>query len=191
MPKAHNFEELYKLKFGRIKIVKDLGVVKKNRRVLVICDCGGAKETNLHTILNGECKSCGCLNRELSSQRIKARPEKRNKELSAQKHLFNQYKWGAIDRSRKFEITLDDFIQITTSNCFYCGIEPLQIKKCYGYSGEYKYNGIDRLNNNLGYELTNCVPCCRMCNIAKNNNDIEDFKNWINRVYNYQKKREK
>jgi len=51
--------------------------------------------------------------------------------------------------------------------------------------GSYKYNGVDRFNNNKGYELDNCVPCCWKCNNAKNNMNISEFKEWIYRIYTY------
>lgn len=34
--------------------------------------------------------------------------------------------------------------------------------------GHYEYNGVDRLDNALGYTRENCVPACRPCNAAKN-----------------------
>jgi len=50
---------------------------------------------------------------------------------------------------------------INQSNCKYCDLEPLQ---CYKInSGEkYIYNGIDRVNNTLGYtEETQCPAAKR------------------------------
>ena len=40
-------------------------------------------------------------------------------------------------------------------------------------------------NSELGYIKSNCVPCCYICNRAKNILSREDFLNWIKRVYNY------
>ena len=33
-----------------------------------------------------------------------------------------------------------------------------------------KYNGVDRKFNKKGYEIDNVISCCKICNIAKNNN---------------------
>lgn len=46
-------------------------------------------------------------------------------------------------------------------------------------NGPYVYNGLDRVNNLLGYELTNVVPCCNICNRAKKDMTYEQFKLWI------------
>lgn len=58
--------------------------------------------------------------------------------------------------------------------------------KRYGYSaktGYYIYNGIDRVNSDLGYSVKNCVTCCKDCNTAKMNMSIKDFLSMIERIY--------
>ena len=35
---------------------------------------------------------------------------------------------------------------------------------------------LDRLNNKLGHEATNCVLCCEECNKAKSNKPFWEFK---------------
>lgn len=44
---------------------------------------------------------------------------------------------------------------------------------------DYTYNGIDRVNNDIGYIKNNCIPCCKICNRAKNSMSYDDFLNWI------------
>ena len=72
------------------------------------------------------------------------------------------------------------------------GDEPNAIHNPYGKNnitkdGGYKYNGIDRVNSELGYELTNCVSCCISCNIAKSDHSYEEFVQLIKRISIYQK----
>jgi hypothetical protein len=43
-------------------------------------------------------------------------------------------------------------------------------------------NGIDRIDNRLGYERANSIPCCSICNFAKNSMSYEDFIKWIGMV---------
>ena len=33
--------------------------------------------------------------------------------------------------------------------------------------------------------IDNCVPCCKICNIAKRNMTLEEFDEWIKRLYNH------
>lgn len=37
------------------------------------------------------------------------------------------------------------------------------------------YQGIDRLDNQKGYEIENCIPCCYVCNKAKGNRNQKEF----------------
>lgn len=48
--------------------------------------------------------------------------------------------------------------------CFYCALLPTD-----------KLNGIDRMDNNKGYFLENCVPCCKNCNFIKKSLDPQTF----------------
>jgi hypothetical protein len=91
--------------------------------------------------------------------------------------------------NREFKLNEDEFRKLTSSNCHYCVIEPSKEIKGNGSKifkgGSYKYNGVDRFDNSKGYELNNCVPCCWKCNNAKNNMNIFEFKEWINKIYTH------
>lgn len=51
-------------------------------------------------------------------------------------------------------------------------------------------NGIDRIDSSKGYSDDNCVSCCSMCNLMKNNYSVYDFLNHINKISSYQKEKE-
>jgi len=68
--------------------------------------------------------------------------------------------------------------KLTTSPCFYCGTPPSQRKRSPGQVGEhatYVYNGVDRVDNEVGYVAENCVPCCWRCNKAKGSMTQREF----------------
>ena len=71
------------------------------------------------------------------------------------KYKYSKYKRSARLRSLVFDLTLNEFSEIVSQPCFYCG--ELQ-DAC---------NGIDRVNNKCGYMKNNCVPCCKICNKMK------------------------
>ena len=51
-----------------------------------------------------------------------------------------------------------------------------------------KINGLDRVDSSKGYTIDNVVPCCAICNTAKNKMTQKEFKEWIKTVYeNYVK----
>lgn len=98
--------------------------------------------------------------------------------------LIGGYKINAKKRNIKYDITEEQFAEITQKDCFYCGVKPSNVSKKKLSNGDYIYNGIDRVDNSKGYEIDNIVPCCRICNVAKNTLTLSEFKNWIKRSYN-------
>lgn len=97
--------------------------------------------------------------------------------------LFCQYRWVAKNRGFDWAISKKEFRELTQLNCFYCDSVPSNNKSSQDNSGTYTYSGIDRMDNNLGYFLQNCVPCCKRCNVAKNDNSIDEFRAWVSTVY--------
>lgn len=98
--------------------------------------------------------------------------------------IYGQYKYKSKKKNRIFNLTKDQFYKLTQQHCNYCGLEPIQLSKYNGHI--FLYNGVDRLNSDIGYEINNCVSCCVVCNKMKLDLTIEDFNEWINRVINYQ-----
>jgi len=87
--------------------------------------------------------------------------------------LYSRYKKQSKDLP--FALTKDEFKKLTQQNCYYCGVEPQQEQN----NGTYLYNGLDRLDNNLGYIANNVVACCKTCNRAKHALDAIQFKSWL------------
>lgn len=83
-------------------------------------------------------------------------------------------------------MTYDEFSTLITSTCHYCGVEPSNVLKVPYGGGDYEvftYNGIDRVDNLLGYIVGNVVSCCHKCNWAKKDMTTEEFYIWVKRVY--------
>lgn len=40
------------------------------------------------------------------------------------------------------------------------------------------YSGIDRIDSHEDYTEDNVVACCRVCNYAKSNMDVNEFRDW-------------
>lgn len=79
------------------------------------------------------------------------------------KKMWAIYRKSAKSRNHEFCLSLDEFEKITKSSCIYCG----------GMSGVR--NGIDRINNSVGYKLENCAPCCIVCNRMKMDHTLDFF----------------
>lgn len=89
------------------------------------------------------------------------------------KGRFIRYQRDAKKRNFNFNISFENFTKITSNNCFYCG----------DFSEGKNYCGIDRVNSDLGYDITNCVSCCEQCNSMKLNWTVEEFLKKIEKIY--------
>lgn len=84
---------------------------------------------------------------------------------------FRSYKHCAKKRNLVFELLIEEFADIIRNPCIYCG--------------ETDKIGIDRIDNNLGYTLSNSKPCCKLCNYMKRTNSVDEFLEHIKKVYTY------
>ena len=140
-----------------------------------LCTCGNYFIALQTELLSGKTKSCGCFRRG----RLSFGENGFNR-------LYNTYERRAKQKEISFNLSKEEFKEITSKNCFYCGVKPKQkapatARKDYGY---YTYNGIDRIDSTKGYEKDNIVPCCGQCNVSKNNYSYDEFLEWVGRVYN-------
>jgi hypothetical protein len=184
------FEDLIGKKFGRLTVISqvDKPSYKKEKKGGVywkcLCDCGNITITNSHSLKGGSTKSCGCLRNENHTKKVALSIGE-----SAFNRLFYTYKKNAINRNLKFDISKDKFRQYSKGNCFYCGEPPSQVCASGCKTGNYIYNGIDRVDSLIGYEVDNVVSCCGTCNVMKMAMGQQEFLDHIGKIYNYQKEK--
>ncbi len=135
------------------------------------CKCGKEFLCTKSNALNKTTRSCGCYYASLGMYE------------SSKNKLLGTYKTHARNRNLKFKLTKEEFASFLTQNCFYCGKEPKN--RSYGGSKDiiFYYNGIDRVNNDLGYDTKNCVSCCKNCNLAKKMLTQKDFFEMVKNIY--------
>ena len=118
-------------------------------------------------------------------------PSKKKRRLAEQRAsnlraLYRSYRKRASNRGLPFDLTPERFRELTKSNCLLCNAKPKQRYKHDKTSGApYIYNGIDRIDNDLGYVDGNCAPCCATCNYAKGTLSLEQHLLHVNRVYEH------
>lgn len=161
--------------------------IEGTQRWLMRCACGTEKVVEWRNYRSGRSLSCGCYRREVASALAGTYNAKPPGE-SARNHLILVYKRGAEKRGYSYDLTVEEFTELTSSPCHYCGALPSTIidRSKYGTNGTYVYNGIDRKNPNLGYTPDNCVTACKTCNYAKRSLSYVDFIKWIDSVVKYQ-----
>lgn len=70
--------------------------------------------------------------------------------------MIKSYRTNDKKKNREFNLTKEWIIQnIIDKPCFYCE--------------DTFRTGCERLDNNLGHTIENCVPCCAVCNSVRSN----------------------
>lgn len=166
--------------FGRLTVVEFSHLDKRHRRhYLVKCICGKEKTVQGTLLRSGNTKSCGCIKRE--SARSKALPFGN----AARNQVYSGYRCKAKASNRDFKLTVAEFHMIAKYPCFYCGDSLTNIHRSEHGTGDYAYNGIDRIDSRKGYTISNSVSCCKICNIAKTNHSQGAFIKWIKKAYEH------
>lgn len=158
-----------------------------------MCSCGGKKKVVGSSLKKGDTKSCGCLKREIDKIKQKniltpiAKGNK-NRRLDFGEACFNrlysQYSNSAQKRKYSFNISKEEFKEITQKKCYLCRASPSNNMLNKKENGNYIYNGVDRVNNKIGYEIENCRSCCGVCNYIKKDMNLFQFLDLVERISN-------
>jgi hypothetical protein len=183
-------------RFGRLTVTKLVSRNKHGHLVWICkCDCGKICEKEGNNIKTGNTKSCGCLNIEkIIQRRSLSQPW-----LASFNYLVRNYKSRAKRKGLVFELSNEECLSLFKGNCYYCGVDPLNTANVYrkkdGSSNRtdimnpatagFTYNGIDRINNDMGYISDNCNSCCKTCNYTKINILLDEWLCWMSRIAEY------
>lgn len=153
------------------------------------CDCGNKKVVQKNRFRNGGSRlgsilSCGCANKQ-KGLKLRKDPVLG----SAKKVWINKYDDGC---------SFETFLKLSQQLCFWCGAAPSNKSNGLsnnGISDEWRkiksdnpfiYNGLDRLDSSKDHSEDNIVPCCHLCNRAKMAMTVDQFRDWIKKVYKHQ-----
>lgn len=168
---------------GRLTVIERSDTVNRRAKWLCLCECGTRLAVDGYHLRSGHTSSCGCAKRNNPGFAPSSQPGEVGFRL-----LFKRYNRQAAQRSLSFDLTREEFRKLVTADCSYCGAKPSQ--KSQNGSSErnhrhtrFFYNGVDRINNDLGYSPSNTVSCCGICNKAKSQMSYEQFREWIARVH--------
>lgn len=157
-------QDLVGKKFGRLTVVKYLGKHSKFKWTKWECLCSCGKTTEVWSRnLKRRKESCGCND-----------GHKNKKVPSFQRYVKAKLGIAKVNSNkagREFELTYEQGAELLLKPCHYCGTT--------------EKIGIDRKDSKIGYILSNCLPCCTMCNYMKTATNYDEFLNKISQIYNH------
>lgn len=168
-------------RFGKLVVSSTFEIRKSGKNSIVFwlvkCDCGTEKfmaRTSIERAIG-----CGC------EKKLPPQPKALEKFVAVQNRLFRNARSGAKTRNIKFELSLNEFKNLISKACFYCGKKDTMSDWCYASKSEFFHNGIDRRDNEIGYTVHNCVPCCKICNVSKNSYTEKQFLEHVRAIANH------
>jgi 5-methylcytosine-specific restriction endonuclease McrA len=89
---------------------------------------------------------------------------------------YSRHVSSTKQRVKENSLSESEFNSIIIQPCAYCNGE--------NWTNETVHiNGIDRVMNEYGYHLWNCVPCCNSCNTFKSNKDVKYFTRFFGNYF--------
>lgn len=170
MSKKH---DLSGLKFSNLTVLHSAKDERKGTFWKCLCDCGNYAVVEAQYLKKGKTKSCGCFHNNYRKKRLGE---------ANLNDLFSTYRKSALKRNLEFSLTRDQFEKLIFNVCKYCNNLPLQVHNKKNSNGAIFYNGIDRVDNSLGYTIDNCVSCCKKCNWMKRDFRLSDFSEHLNKI---------
>lgn len=94
------------------------------------------------------------------------------------KFLQARQRFSTGKRRIQFLLTFKEYLSLIKNPCFYCNskIDEMGL-------------GLDRVDNSIGYMITNVVSCCNICNRMKSILPFDFFLNRLKSVYNNLKRK--
>ncbi len=107
--------------------------------------------------------------------------------------VFRQYGRRAKSTGREFDFSFENFQALVQKPCHYCGAQdvrswasvgmrPLRKKYPGAVVQDVLINGLDRVEQDRGYTLDNCVSCCKLCNYGKHTQSQTEYIERCRRV---------
>lgn len=175
-------EDLTGRQFGKWRVLRfDHDTKYRDAFWLCVCDCGTFKRVPRGRLQTAARTNGGC------GHDMYARIADKNRIAAGTLEIFNgryvAYRSRANRREFTFDLTLSQFAEIVQRDCFYCGAKPDMLPRSRPIvPGDPLVNGVDRIDSSLGYDASNVVPCCTVCNRMKLDLTLPDFLARIRRI---------
>lgn len=173
-------------KFGTLNVIEPVKLYDNRWFWRCKCDCGNFRNVRTTYLTTGRVVTCELEAKQNANAKYRRKPQGE----STWNSYYSGYRKEAANRDIDFDLSLDQFKDIASKDCYHCGNKPKLINYQKKTSldpkwGDIYASGIDRLDSDVGYSITNCVSSCWRCNSAKNDQTLEEFHLWLKRTYEY------
>lgn len=178
---SYRKKSLLGAKFGKWTVIDGSDLkVGRHSAVKCQCECGAIKVIVISDLKGGRTTQCVLC-------RATFQPRKTGDALGA-REVWRAYALKSNRRDLPFELTFEQFYEMSQQNCYYCNEGPSNYRQApKEHATPFIYNGIDRVDSRLGYIQSNVVTSCWVCNSSKKTDSLEDFLSWIEKVYKFNK----
>lgn len=136
--------------------------------------CGTTIQEHIKGLRGKDVQQCEhCYKKQRGTEESRERIQRdfnKERQDNIARHM-NEYISSAYKRGKSFELTQDQFEELVTGICSYCGFQSETVI------------GIDRLDSDKGYTVQNTVPCCAVCNHMKGVRTPQQLKEHITKMY--------
>jgi hypothetical protein len=196
-------------KYGNLTVLEILGPNEHHKIIAeCLCDCGNKCQKRLSELIDEKRqikRHCGCMGRNIDPADIRKASAlgvqkmielgiaEKDPKIATAKEVFYFY-------GKDGDLSFEQFLQLSQQNCFYCEVPPSNCRNSYLdgrrhptperiRDGYFTYNGLDRVDSDMGHSYDNVVPACHPCNWAKSDKSQQEFIDWVVKVYNSLKRR--
>lgn len=104
------------------------------------------------------------------------------------RRLVTLYRSRAKRRTYPYELSNEQMHDLVTAPCTYCGSIGSNTLKYIGV--EFRYNGVDRIDNQKGYVPGNVQTSCSFCNSLRGSMPSRTWGSFINSVSEWRQGKE-
>lgn len=164
-------EERIGRRFGRL-VVNDVSRERRGKRDMIIahcrCDCGTVKDIFWQALADGRVKSCGCLNREVSSVRSRIQMTTHGQSRTRLYRIWSCMKQRCYNRHH---VHYGNYGGRGIGICDEWRLNFTMFREWAMAHGYADTLSIDRIDNDRGYSPSNCrwVDAKAQANWRKNN----------------------
>lgn len=143
-----------------------------------VCDCGNKKEVCAREVRAGRVKTCGNCEYHRRLTLTKQRVREQREWL---RYLYSKQVRESVRRGVPWELSIEQYNDLITKSCATCGTPPANRVQ----HSRRRYTPVSRIDYDLGYTVTNCLPGCLECIRIRGQYNLIDFLDYVSKMLSH------